>query len=171
MKSGLRYEIAICILTGDIVWINGPYECGMWNDLMIFRDALISHLAPKERVEADDGYLGEHPRYVKCPKGFANPPETEYMQQRVRNRQETINRRLKSWGILKQVFRHCDRIADHGEVVRAIAVISQLSINNGEKLFECGYRDPPYNVDVDVDPAPADNDGPPADDDALFMDL
>lgn len=145
-KSGLRYEVAVCILTGDIVWVNGPYECGKWNDIKIFRDSLMSHLAPFERVEADDGYLGEHPQHVKCPKGFANPEITEYMQQRVRNRQETVNRRFKSWDILKQVFRHIHHIPDHGDVFRSVAVITQLAINEGEKLFHCGYRDPPYGT-------------------------
>jgi hypothetical protein len=44
----------------------------------------MSHLdAEGERVEADDGYIGEAPQYVKCPKCFANPNETEHMQQRV----------------------------------------------------------------------------------------
>ena len=114
----------------------------MWNDITIFRDSLLSHLAPAERVEADDGYIGEHPRHVKCPRGFANKPETEFMQQRVRNRQETANKRFKQWGLLKQVYRH--EIARHGEAFRAIAVLTQLAINNGEQLFACGYRDPPY---------------------------
>jgi hypothetical protein len=146
MKSGLRYEVGLCILTGDIVWINGPYECGMWNDITIFRDALISNLLPLERVEADDGYIGEHPRYVKCPSGFANPTTTEYMQQRCRNRQETVNKRFKNWGILKQVFRHQEKLVEHADIFRAVAVITQLSINEGERLFECGYRDPPYGI-------------------------
>jgi len=39
-KSGLRYEVGLCILTGDIVWINGPYACGHWPDLSIARDGL-----------------------------------------------------------------------------------------------------------------------------------
>ena len=43
-KSGLRYEVALCIMTGDIVWINGPYEPGIWPDIKIFRDSLMSHL-------------------------------------------------------------------------------------------------------------------------------
>ena len=67
-KSALRYEVALCILTGDIVWINGPYEPGVWNDIAIFRDGIMHHLEDGERVEADDGYLGEAPKYVKCPK-------------------------------------------------------------------------------------------------------
>ena len=99
----------------------------------------MSHLAPNERVETDDGYVGEAPQHVKCPRNFTNKPETEAMQQRVRNRQETVNNRFKFWGILRQVYRH--DIAKHGYAFRAIAVITQLSINNGEKLFECGYRD------------------------------
>jgi hypothetical protein len=146
-KSGLRYEVGLCIATGDIVWLNGPYECGRWPDISIFRDSLLSHLAPAERVEADDGYIGEHPRHIKCPAGFANPQSTLFMQQRARNRQETVNKRFKDWGLLKQVYRH--EIPGHGLAFRAIAIITQLAINGGETLFECGYRDPPYDNDDD----------------------
>jgi hypothetical protein len=39
-------------------------------------------------------------------------------------------------------WRH--EIDRHGEAFRVIATVSQLSINNEEKLFECGYRDLPY---------------------------
>lgn len=24
---GVRYEVAVCIKTGDVVWINGPFPC------------------------------------------------------------------------------------------------------------------------------------------------
>ena len=61
-KSALRYEVALCILTGDIVWINGPFPAGKYNDIEIFRNSLLSHLDQGERVEADDGYVGEHPK-------------------------------------------------------------------------------------------------------------
>ena len=43
------------MIHGNTVWINGLYECGMCNDIMIFRDSLMSFLAPNERVEADGG--------------------------------------------------------------------------------------------------------------------
>ena len=69
------------------------------------------------------------------------------MQQRVRNRQDTVNKRFKDWGALRQIWRHS--IPLHGDVFRAIAVMTQLAINQGEKLFECGYRDPPFVVDGD----------------------
>jgi hypothetical protein len=137
------------------VWINGPYECGKWPDISIFHDSLLSHLAPNEHVEADDGYIGEHPQYVKCPKGFTNQEELEYMQQRVRNRQESVNNRFKFWGILWQLYRH--ELTLHGEVFRAIIVMTQLAINAGEQLFQCGYKNMPRiiptgNGDDDIDP-------------------
>ena len=33
--SGVCYEVAVCICTGDIVCINGPFPCGQWSDLKI----------------------------------------------------------------------------------------------------------------------------------------
>ena len=131
------------------MWINEPYEAGMWPDISIFRNSLKSHLGVNERVEADDGYVGEAPLAVKCPRSFVNSQETEYMQARVRSRQETVNKRFKDWGALRQVYRH--EIPDHGKIFNAVAVITQLAISNGEKLFECGYRDPPWGSQSDSD--------------------
>ena len=137
-KGGLRYEICICIQTGDIVWINGPFACGKYNDVTVFRKALISHLDDGERVEADDGLVGEAPRCVKCPKSFTNPEATLPMQQRIRNRQETINKRLKQWTILVDIYN--DDISTHADVLRSILIIEQLKIENGEPLFPVCYR-------------------------------
>jgi len=141
-KSGLRYEVGLCIKTGDIVWINGPFPCGRNPDINIFRASLLSHLDEGERVEADDGYIGDAPRYIKCPKSFTNPVVTETMQQYVRNRQETVNKRFKDWGILNQVFRNKQKVHLHGEVFRAIVVITQIAISRGgEPLFQVDYDD------------------------------
>jgi hypothetical protein len=65
LDPALRNEFAVCILTEELVWINGPYKCGMCNDLMIIRNALLTMLGFGERLEADDGYRGESPRHVK----------------------------------------------------------------------------------------------------------
>jgi len=40
----LRYEVAISLLSNDIVWINGPFLPGDWNDLEIFRLNLLKQL-------------------------------------------------------------------------------------------------------------------------------
>lgn len=76
---------------------------------------------------------------VKCPMSFVNPQETQKMQQIARCRQETANKRFKQWGCLTQTFRH--DIRKHAEVFRAVAVITQLSIQHGEPLFQVRYSD------------------------------
>jgi DDE superfamily endonuclease len=137
-KPALSYEVALCIQTGYIVWINGPFPAAM-SDITIFRSSLMSHLDAGERVEADDGYVGETPQYVKCPKSFTNPKENEQMQKLVRSRQETVNARFKDWGCLLQRFRH--DLVKHSNCFRSVAVITQLSIESGERLFDVLYSD------------------------------
>ncbi len=68
-----------------------------------------------------------------------NLAESRVMQGRVRACHKTLNGRLKTWGILSQVFRH--HITMHGNVFRACAVVMQLTIENREPLFEVEYTD------------------------------
>ncbi|KAL9180930.1 hypothetical protein ACHAXT_009735 [Thalassiosira profunda] len=137
-KSALRYELAIDIEKGDLSWIHGPFPAGNWPDINIFRHALKWQLDEYERVEADDGYRGDVK--IKCPGNFTNPAENLRMQGLVRSRHETFNGRMKQWDILSVQYRH--DLSTHGTVFRAIAVITQLSIHNGEPLFPVEYKDP-----------------------------
>ena len=43
-KSALRYEIGVSILGGDLVWIQGPYSAGVFNDVKIFNKVLCHFL-------------------------------------------------------------------------------------------------------------------------------
>jgi hypothetical protein len=52
---GVRYEIGLCIATGNIVWAHGGYPCG-WPDLRLARDAFIDRLEIYEKALADKGY-------------------------------------------------------------------------------------------------------------------
>ena len=62
---GLRYEVGISILYGDIIWINGPFPCSQWPDIKIFlKGGLKDNLDPGERVEADDGYISADPNIL-----------------------------------------------------------------------------------------------------------
>ena len=38
--GGVKYEIGVCIKTGHIVWINGPFRCGM-PDITVARQAVL----------------------------------------------------------------------------------------------------------------------------------
>ena len=39
-SGGLRYEVGVCIVTGHIVWINGPFRCST-NDITIVRQCAL----------------------------------------------------------------------------------------------------------------------------------
>ena len=104
-SNGLKFEVGVCIQTGDIVWINGSFRCGM-ADITIARQAVVSALEEGEMAEADGGYRGE-PFYTKVPKAASSKSKEEaYMKTVARSRHETANKRLKIYGILKKAFRH-----------------------------------------------------------------
>ncbi len=137
-KSALRYKLGVSILGGDLVWVQGPYPAGKFTDIKIFNKVLCHFLDPREQVEANEGYVG-HPDKIKCPQNVGKTAEKWEMQGRVRVRHETLNRRLKKWGIPSQVF--CLNIMQHGNVFRVCVVVTQLPIENGEPLFKVEYKD------------------------------
>ena len=132
---GLCYEVAVCIQTGDIVWIHGPFPCGRYPDMRIFRSRLIHLLAPREKVEADKGYRGE-PEKVRTPEAFVSRSDKK-AKKKARAQHETVNKCFKQWGCLKQTFHH--DLDKHNLVFAAVAVCTQLSLENGEPLFQVSY--------------------------------
>ena len=88
---------------------------------------------------ANDGYIGEAPAWVKCPGTGVNLSNDRGVQGVLRSRHETLNGRLKFWEILKQPF--WQNIVEHGEVFWAIAVVIQLGIDEGDKLFSADNSD------------------------------
>jgi hypothetical protein len=99
----------------------GPCPAGLWSDMEIFRDCLLNYLEDFERVETDDGYLGEAPLYVSCPAMIGFEEKQKKMTRRVNSQQETINKRFKQWEILNVPFRH--DLLDHRNVFVAIECI------------------------------------------------
>lgn len=133
---GLRYEVAVSILGGDVVWTNGPFPCGSWPDISIFRSGLIDMLRPNEMVEADKGYRGQ-PDKIRTPEDFHSQEERD-LKRRASSRHETVNRRFKQFSILKKQYRH--DLRDHQKNFRAVVVLTQLSIKNGEVLFAVDFE-------------------------------
>ena len=101
---GLRYEVAVSLLSSDIVWIKGPFLPGDWNDLQIFRLDLLNQLDPGERIEADNGYIGEAPRFIVCPASVTTTEESLSVMKRVEGRHEGMNKHIKNWKCLKGNF-------------------------------------------------------------------
>ena len=90
--AGLRYKLGICIQTGHIVWINGPFAPGKWNGLAIARSNIVHHMEPWEMALADNGYFN-------CQEKFDTNPSTNallnYMKETALACHETINQWLK----------------------------------------------------------------------------
>ena len=139
-KPGLRYEVAVCLRTSDIVWINGPHYPGTHNDIAIFQMALIHLLDDGERLEADRGYIGEHPTYIKMPTGIDQNENRQWLDQRHRNRHETVNKRFKVFNCMNSKFRHS--MEKHGDCFNCVATLTQLSMDHGGVgLFPVVYDD------------------------------
>ena len=139
--AGLRYEIAVSIMRGEIVWVNGPFPCGQYPDIKIFMECgLKDNLDEGERVEADNGYEGADPDFAKSKSGIFHPKSASSIRNTVCARHETVNKRIKQFGALAGIFRH--DLLKHSTVFHAVALLTQLSIEDGEPLFNVeGYDD------------------------------
>lgn len=135
----LRYEIAISIATGDIVWYNGPFPPGKCNDHTIFTFKLRNLLGLGEKIVADKGYKGDTKVVTELE---ARDEQHKRVMAVLRARHEGVNGFLKHWGVLDQVFRH--DLYDHHLVFRACLVATQISFDLGTKsIFQVpGYFDP-----------------------------
>ena len=137
---GLRYEIGVCILTGWIIWLMGPFPCGDWPDIVCFRYALKQMLDEGERVEADDGYVGEDPTTVKVPGSVVHDqdPQMLRVRGRVRRRHEGVNKLIKQFKVVGKgtIFRH--DLSFHQDCFTACTVPTQLQIENGHPLYDIG---------------------------------
>jgi len=132
---GVRYEVGLCIQTGDLVWVNGPYQPGVYNDDMIARVmGLWEALGRFEKFLADSIYSGWR---VLAPNGRNN--RDQYMKSVARARHETVNSWFKRFAVLRVEFRHGNH--RHGSVFNAIAMICQIEIEVESPLFDVDYDD------------------------------
>lgn len=121
--AGVRYEIAISIVMGDIVWASGGFPCGEWPDLKIAKDLYLQY-ASDEVTLADKGYRFQP--YFKQPSNA--------MEKRILARHETLNGRVKEFAILSNRFRNS--LKKHPMVFHAVTNVIQVSISDGERLFD-----------------------------------
>jgi hypothetical protein len=90
-----------------------------------------------ERAEADDGFVGDDPMLLKTPAGvrYMDNENARAAAALARSRHENGNRLFTKLSILDKQF--TNDITDHGTIVRASAVLIQLSIQFGAmRLFD-----------------------------------
>ena len=139
-KAGYRYEIALCIATGDIVWTNGPFPCGAYPDLNIFCRSLKGMLCRAgEKALADLGYRGEA-KLINYPNQYDSYP-VKKLKKDCGMRHETVNKRMKDFGTLKHKFRHA--LHKHQAIFDACITLIQMEINFGDALYQVQYGKSP----------------------------
>ena len=134
----LKYEVGVCIATGHVVWVHGPTRAGQ-NNITLARQAFVSFLNDDEMAVVDSGYRGEF-HSIKTPNKVHFCSGLEFYNAAVAQaRHETVNSRFKNNQVLVKHFRHS--LAFHSACFRAVAVVSQLIIENGEPLIDVQYSD------------------------------
>lgn len=142
-KSGYRYEVALCIQTGYIVWINGPFPCGFYPDITIFRLGLRRKLLQaREKAQADLGYRGE-PNCIILPNKY-DSDAIKKLKDDCRARHETVNNYFKRFECLRRMFRH--DVSKHKAYFEAVAVLTQVAITNNEPLYQVQYGNLPLDA-------------------------
>lgn len=127
--AGLRYEIAVGIRNGLIVWVFGGKPCGEFSDLSLAREELVYRLLPNEKVVADNGYKdGTIFIYSQA------RPQSAALIKEILARHETVNGCFKRFAVLDDRFRH--GLEKHHWCFYAIANIVQLILKYECPLYE-----------------------------------
>lgn len=133
---GYKYEIGVCIKTGWIVWVNGPFKAGRSDKTIFAEDGLKAALCDDEGVEVDARYQGDD--QLKNPS-VAQSREDRKQKGKVRARHENVNGCLKKFDVLNGIFRH-DPKEKHGTCFNAVAVITQLQFELEGGLYSVDYN-------------------------------
>jgi len=132
--AGLRYEIAVAIYSDHIVWVNGPFPCGDYSDLKIYKEKGLAEklIAAGERCVAD----GTYRHYTVSQKGRGRP-SWRHQKNRFRARHETVNNRIKIFDCFKHQWRHSHEL--HGYTVQTAVFLTQISFQFNPLMETCQY--------------------------------
>lgn len=105
--------------------------CGEWPDLRLARNAFVDMMDVDEgkRAIADKGYADAN--YFIYPNNAQGVDAAK--QKRIMARHETVNRRLKQFGVLSQKFRY--PLYRHPRYFRCVVILTQIMLESGEELY------------------------------------
>ena len=131
--AGFNYEIGISLYESKLVWFNGPFKAGDFNDIKMFTDGGLKDKLQslKKMVIADHGYSG-YPTLVST-SNSQDSKEVSKFKVRARQRHEKYNGKLKEFECLDSRFRHTGKLQACFE---AVNVIVAYKMEMGEPLFD-----------------------------------
>ena len=152
-SAGLKYEFAMAVQRAKIVWRSKAYPASN-HDITIFRGGTID--TPKEQWDrdslyfqmekfgdgkkaiGDSGYNGEPEKVLTAQHGQSK--DMADFIKRVKQREETLHTRLKSFNILGNRFRHGKtpeaRVELHNTCCGAVTVMVQYDFDHGRPSFD-----------------------------------
>lgn len=130
VNNAVQYEVGRHISTGRICWLNGPYD-GSCRHPGIFRHRLKPLLDENEKVlsiHSVDARQCSHPR---------NQTYNEERQaERCYRLQESLTKKLKSFGATSNQYFHPNHLETHGHVFKTAAMISDLLHKKEEQAIQ-----------------------------------
>jgi len=160
-SAGVAYEILLALYEDQVVNIRGPFKGGT-KDSDIFAgnaqtieeelepefdeddydedededyeedEPLVDKIPDGKMAIADKGYIGVGPKV--CLHNYCDTEEVKTFKNRAGARHESFNKRLKTFKVLDQRFRHGFR--KHKSIFVAACVLVQYDMENGRPLFE-----------------------------------
>ena len=162
-SAGVAYEVLLALHEDQVVNIRGPFKAGT-KDLDIFTgdaetieeefepefndnddddeddddedyeddEPLITKIPDGKMAVADKGYIGAGPKV--CLHNPCDTEEVKAFKRRAGARHESFNKRLKTFKVLDQRFRH--GFHKHKSIFLAACVLVQYDMENGRPLFE-----------------------------------
>lgn len=130
-KAGLTYEVALDLWESNIIWLNGPFPAATGDSKIFKEEGLMDHIPEGKKGIADKIYEGQ-PKIA--PHNSLDNDDVRDFKARGRARMESVFTRFKSFGCLKQRFRH--GMLNHEMYVHAVAVIITFQFECGSPLFD-----------------------------------
>ena len=132
-SPAVNYEIGLQIDQSKLLWVNGPYPAGEFNDIQTFRTKGLKDKIPVgKRLIGDKGYKGE-PDSISTQNDL-DPREIAEFKERSQSRHETFNSRLKNFKCLSTRYRH--NLSFHKVCFEAICVILIIEMELESPLFD-----------------------------------
>ena len=124
--AGFNYEIGLSLYESKLVWFNGPFKAGEFNDIKMFAEGGLKDKlqSTKKMVIADNGYTG-YPTLVST-SNSQDSKEVSKFKVRARQRHEKYNGKLKEFQCLDDRFRHTGKLQLCFEAVNVISKLQWL---------------------------------------------
>jgi hypothetical protein len=136
--------VATALGVSKIVHVGGGVPCGAYPDLKIARLCLLPKIGEEgrenERAAADKGYRDKENTFItplKNNRGSHRIDLHNSFINDIKSRHETVNKRLKDFGVLRQMYRGGWK--EHTIIFRAICIITQIKMKR-EPLYDVTVR-------------------------------